>query len=86
MKKSNIWILALVCSAATLTISTVHAGYPPSWRMYVGMPGLYIAMVAAWLGLVRSMISMFIAAFLINGLVYYALIRFVLALTKLRPQ
>jgi len=48
------------------------------------MPGLYIALVVGWFGLAQTMPSIYILAFLINGLVYYALIRFILALANLR--
>jgi hypothetical protein len=84
MRRRNIWVCAFACSAATLTISTVHAGYPPSWRMYAGMPGLYVALIAGWFGIAQTRPSIYILAFLINGLVYYALIRFILVLANLR--
>ena len=86
MKERNIWILALVCSAATLIISTVHPTYPPPLRMYAAMPGLYVAMVAAWAGLARSITYVYVLTFLINSLVYYGLIRLALAVAKAKSQ
>jgi hypothetical protein len=84
MTKGNVKIFVFACSAATLAISTVHVGYPPSWRMYVGMPGLYIALIAGWLGLGQITGSVYVLTFLINAFVYYGLIRLVVAMLKVK--
>jgi len=52
--------------------------------MYVGMPGLYIALIAGWLGLGEITTSVYVLTFLINALVYYGVIRLVLAVLKIK--
>ncbi len=85
IKKRNIWVLALVCSAATLALSAIHPERS-SWRFYAGMPGLYIGMVMSWFRLLRSFQSIYFLSFLINGLVYYGVIRLVLAIASVKAQ
>ena len=86
IKKRNIWIVALACAAATLALSTVHPAPSPSWRFYAAMPGLYLALIFGWLGLAQSFTVIFFLAFLVNTLVYYALIRLVLFMTKAKTR
>jgi len=50
------------------------------------MPGLYVSMAIAWFGLLQSFPSIYFLAFLINGLVYYSLIRLVLLIARVRAQ
>lgn len=85
IKKRNIWVLTLVCAAATLALSTVHPELS-SWRFYAGMPGLYVSVVMSWFGLLPSFPSIYFLAFLINGLVYYGLIRLVLVIARVKAQ
>ena len=87
MKKRDIWIAALACSAATLALSTVHPPPDLSWRVYVAMPGLYLALIFGWLGLAQSFAVINSLTFLINSLVYYCFIRLgVLFMTKARAR
>ena len=85
IKKRNIWILALVCAAATLALSAIHPELS-SWRFYAGMPGLYIGMVMSWFGLLQTFQSIYFLSFLINGLVYYGLICLVLVIARVKAQ
>jgi hypothetical protein len=48
------------------------------------MPGLYLALIFGWFGLAQSFAVIFSLAFLVNSLVYYGLIRFVLFATKVK--
>jgi hypothetical protein len=71
---------ALAAAVATGAIGMLHQGYPPSWRLYLAMPGLLIGLLLGFS--IDSQILVIPATIGANALVYYGIARGLLSLTR----
>jgi hypothetical protein len=68
-----------LCAAATLAIG-ITAGYPPTWRFYVGMPGLAVGLLFGWAIDIPQ--AVYVVGFLSNAFFYYGAVKLVLAVAR----
>jgi len=76
-------LVVALCAAATLAISMTD-GYPPSWRFYVGMPGLVIGLLAGWAIDIPQVV--YVVGFLSNAFFYYGAVKMALVVARRLPR
>jgi hypothetical protein len=79
LKDRWIKLVVALCAAATLAIS-ITDGHPPTWRFYVGMPGLVIGLLAGWAIDIPQ--GVYVVGFLANAFFYYGAVKMVLVVAR----
>jgi hypothetical protein len=79
LKDRLLKLVVALCAAATLAIG-MTAGYPPTWRFYVGMPGLAIGLIFGWAIDIPQ--AVYVVGFLSNAFFYYGAVKVVLAVAR----
>jgi len=79
LKDRQTKLVVALCAVATLAISMTD-GYPPTWRFYVGMPGLAIGLLFGWAIDIPQVV--YVVGFLSNAFFYYGAVKVVLAAAR----